>query len=72
MPDDANKQTCEGFRSQISELLTSGIDIENHPHVQACAICRELLQKIQTIAESARHFRFGTNDADTDDWSESM
>ena len=71
MPEDASKLTCEEFQSQIPELLTSSADPEPHPHVKSCAICRQLLQEIETIAENARHFRFGTNESSTDDWSES-
>lgn len=70
MFEDERKLTCEEFQSQISELITSGTDIESHPHVMACAICRQLLQEIETVAENARQFRFGTNQSDTDDWSE--
>lgn len=71
MSEDSRKLTCEEFQSQIPALLTSSADIENDPHVKACAICSQLLHDIETIAENARHFRFGTNDSATDDWSES-
>ena len=67
---DERKLTCEEFQSQISELITSGTNIGSHPHVMACANCRQLLQEIETVAENARKFRFGTNQSDTDDWSE--
>lgn len=72
MSEDSRKLTCEEFQSQIAELLASGANIENQPHVKACAICSQLLHDVETIAENARHFRFGTtNDSATDDWSES-
>ena len=70
MSEDLRKLTCEEFQNQIAELLASGADIENHPHVKVCAICRQLLRDLETIAENSRHFRFGTNESGPDDWSE--
>ena len=70
MSDDRSKLTCERVQSQIAELLASGADVKNHAHVKACAICSQLLQEIKSIAENARHLRFGANESDTDDWSE--
>jgi hypothetical protein len=70
MSEDSPKLTCGQFQSQIAELLASGSDAEDHAHVKACAICSQLLHEIETIAENARHFRFGTNESGTDDWSE--
>jgi hypothetical protein len=70
MSEDPSKLACESFQSQISELLASGTDIENHAHIKVCAVCGQLLQEIKSIAENARHLRFGTNGSDTDDWSE--
>jgi len=70
MSEDLRKLTCEEFQNQIAESVGSGADVENHPHVQACAICRQLLHDLKTIAENSRHFRFGVNESDPDDWSE--
>ena len=46
--------SCEVFQSQLSDLVGSGADIENHPHIQECDICRQLYQELQTIADAAR------------------
>jgi hypothetical protein len=70
MSEDLRILTCEEFQGQIAELIASGADIENHLHVKACAICRQLLRDIENIAESARHFHFGTDESGTDDWPE--
>lgn len=70
MSEDPSKLTCEIFQNRISELLASGTDVENHPHIKVCAVCGQLLKEIKSIAEKARQLRFGTNGSDTDDWSE--
>lgn len=46
--------SCEEFQSQLSDLVGSGADIENHPHIKECDICRELYQQLQTIADAAK------------------
>lgn len=71
MPEDTSKLTCEEFQSQIPKMIASGANTGEHPHVKACAICRELLRELETIAENARHLLFGTNKSGSDDWSES-
>lgn len=38
----------------MPELIGSGQDLSNHPHVQSCSLCRALLQDLETIAEAAR------------------
>ena len=70
MSEDASKLGCEEFQRQIPVLFTSGADIENHAHVKSCAICHQLLQEIESIAQNARNFRFGINESGPDDWSE--
>lgn len=70
MSEQSAELTCDGFLRQVPELLMSDEDIESHPHFKACATCRSLLREIETIAEDASHFRFGTDDSGTDDWSE--
>jgi hypothetical protein len=66
MPEDASQVTCTEFQNQLAELLSSGVNVEDHPHAKACAICRQMLLDLETIAEAARYRRFGS-----DNWSES-
>ena len=70
MPEDASEPTCEEFQNQIGDLMSSGEDLYDHPHVKACAYCRELVRELEIIAEAARR-RFGNGEPHTDDWSES-
>ncbi len=51
---DPKSMSCEEFQSQMAELVGSGADVANHPHVQDCAICRRLYEDLQTIADAAR------------------
>jgi predicted anti-sigma-YlaC factor YlaD len=46
--------TCEEFQAQLPELISSGINISDHPHMQQCELCRALLAELETIAEAAR------------------
>jgi predicted anti-sigma-YlaC factor YlaD len=48
------KMSCAEFQAQLSDLVGSGADVENHPHIQECDICRELYEQLQTIAEAAK------------------
>jgi len=54
MTTDPKSLTCEEFQAQLSDLVGSGADIRNHPHIQDCAICRQLYEELQTIADAAR------------------
>jgi len=71
MPDDPSTLSCEGFQNALAESMASGADIANHPHAKACSLCRGLVRDLYRIAENARHFRFGVEELDSDDWSES-
>ena len=51
---DPKSMTCEDFQAHMPELIGSGQDLSNHPHVQSCSLCRALLQDLETIAEAAR------------------
>jgi hypothetical protein len=42
MPKDASKLTCEEFQRQLSDLINSDADLEDHPHVKACPNCRQI------------------------------
>jgi len=46
--------TCQEFQEQMAELIGSGEDVNNHPHLRMCATCRALLADLQTIADAAR------------------
>jgi predicted anti-sigma-YlaC factor YlaD len=54
MTTNHKTMSCEVFQSQLSDLVGSGADIENHPHIKECDICRQLYQELQTIADAAR------------------
>ena len=70
MSEDPRKLTCKEFQNQMAESVGSGVDVWSHPHVQVCATCRQLLNDLKTIAENSQRFRFGVNESDPDDWSE--
>jgi hypothetical protein len=62
--------TCEEFQRLMAELVSSGADIEDfydYSHAKKCAICYQLLQELEAIAEAARDmWRYGS-----DNWPES-
>jgi len=54
MTQNGRQMTCEEFQAQLPELISSGINISDHPHMQQCELCRALLAELETIAEAAR------------------
>jgi hypothetical protein len=54
MSDNQSKMTCAEFQAQLPELIGSGADASQHPHIQSCELCRALLADLETIAEAAR------------------
>jgi predicted anti-sigma-YlaC factor YlaD len=54
MTTDPKDMSCQEFRDQLSDLVGSGADVENHPHIKDCDICRQLYEELQTIADAAR------------------
>jgi hypothetical protein len=54
MNENAQKLTCAEFQDQLPELIGSGDQISEHPHIQSCALCSALLTDLETIAEAAR------------------
>ncbi|HTM17996.1 MAG TPA: hypothetical protein VL135_13870 [Terracidiphilus sp.] len=54
MTIDSKSMSCEDFQSHLPELVGSGVDVENHPHIKECAICRQLYDDLQTIAQAAK------------------
>jgi hypothetical protein len=54
MTEDQGKMSCAEFQAQLPELIGSGANAANHPHIQSCELCRALLADLETIAEAAR------------------
>jgi hypothetical protein len=54
MSDNPSNMTCAEFQSQLPELIGSGANASEHPHIQSCELCRALLADLETIAEAAR------------------
>jgi hypothetical protein len=54
MSENPKTMTCKEFQDQLPELVGSGADVSNHPHLQTCELCRALLNDLETIAEAAR------------------
>jgi hypothetical protein len=54
MTEDRNQMSCHAFQAQLADLIASGEDVSNHPHLKTCDRCRALLADLQTIAEAAR------------------
>ena len=54
MSGEPNKLSCQEFREQMADLVGSGADVNQHPHLQSCEDCRALLSDLQTIADAAR------------------
>ena len=62
MSENPSKANCQEFQSQLPELLAAGADLDNHPHLKGCELCRDLVDDLHRIAESSGHGRF---EADT-------
>jgi predicted anti-sigma-YlaC factor YlaD len=54
MTVDPKSMSCQEFQEQMSDLIGSGVDLQDHPHLQGCDLCRALLNDLETIAEAAR------------------
>jgi len=54
MTMDPKSMSCEEFQAQLSDLVGSGADVESHPHIEKCEICRQLYQELQIIADAAK------------------
>jgi hypothetical protein len=54
MTGDSGKQRCTEFQAHLPELIGSGEDVSQHPHMQSCELCRALYADLETIAEAAR------------------
>jgi hypothetical protein len=51
---DPKSMSCHEFQNQLAELVSSGADVDNHPHIKDCDICRRLYEDLQTIADAAK------------------
>ncbi len=54
MIQDPKNMSCEEFQALMPEMIGSGRDVSNHPHLQNCTLCSALLADLETIAEAAR------------------
>ena len=54
MIGDPGNMSCVEFQAQMAELIGSGTDVSQHPHLKNCVDCRALLADLTTIAEAAR------------------
>ena len=68
MTNDLAKMNCADFQARLPELIGSGVDASEHPHIQNCELCRALLADLQTIAEAARQL-FPVVDPPEDLWT---
>ena len=68
MTIDPKSMSCEEFQSQLAELVGSGADVANHPHIRECENCRRLYQDLQTIADAAKHL-FPDQQPEDDLWA---
>ncbi len=53
-PKDKTTMSCEEFQAHLPELIASGEDASQHPHVLECELCRALLADLESIAAAAR------------------
>jgi len=56
MKKDTNILSCAEFQAQLPELIGSGEQIAEHPHLRSCELCRALLADLETIAEAAASY----------------
>ena len=54
MTIDPNNMSCAEFQAQLPELIGTGENMSEHPHIETCELCRALLADLETIAEAAR------------------
>jgi hypothetical protein len=54
MTEDRTQISCHAFQAQLADLIATGEDVSNHPHLATCDNCRALLADLQTIADAAR------------------
>lgn len=50
----SDPKSCAEFQAHLPELIGSGVNVSEHPHIQSCELCRALLEELETIAQAAR------------------
>ena len=68
MTIDPKSMSCEEFQSQLAELVGSGADVANHPHIRECENRPRLYQDLQTIADAAKQL-FPDQQPEDDLWA---
>ena len=69
MSDDPGKMSCAEFQAQLPELIGSGANAADDPHIKSCELCRSLLADLETIAEAARQL-FPVEEPPDDLWAQ--
>jgi hypothetical protein len=55
MTVDSKSMSCEEFQSQLADLIGSGANVVDHPHIRECKNnCLRLYEDLQTIADAAK------------------
>ena len=54
MNDHHHYTTCAEFQAHMPELIDSGEDASDHPHLRDCVGCRALFHDLESIARAAR------------------
>ena len=67
-PQEFKNMSCEEFQALLPELIGTGEDINLHPHIQTCDLCKALLADLEAIADAARQL-FPTVEPPDDLWS---
>ncbi len=67
MSSSRNNMSCAEFQAQLPDLYASGVNVNNHPHMQSCELCRALVAELETIAQAARDL-FPTVEPPDDLW----
>lgn len=62
-----DKVSCVEFQAHLPELIGSGVNVSEHPHIKSCELCRALLAELETIAQAARDL-FPTVEPPEDLW----
>ena len=61
------EMSCAEFQAHLPELIGSGQDLSNNPHLRECELCSALLADLQTIADAARQL-FPPEEPSSDIW----
>jgi predicted anti-sigma-YlaC factor YlaD len=54
MKESVNNLSCAQFQARLPELIGSGDNLADHPHLRSCNLCRALLADLDAIAQAAR------------------